>query len=230
MGGRLKIDIITLFPGFFKGVFTHSILKRAVDAGALQIDIHDLRKYTTDKHHQADDYRFGGGPGMLLKPEPIFNAFEDIVSNVHPRPLVLFPSPQGIPFNQDIAVELSEKPHLVFLCGHYKGIDQRVIERWVDREYSVGDYVLTGGETAVTTIIDASVRMIPGVLGDLGSALDDSFRDNLLDCSHYTRPENLEGLKVPGVLTSGHHKNIEIWRRITARILTENRRPDLLLK
>lgn len=224
----MKVDIISLFHQFFDGIFNHSILKRAIDAGALEVKIHDLRSFTTDKHHQADDYRFGGGPGMLIKPEPLFRAFKKIVTDIKPRPLVIFPTPQGFPFTQDTADELSEQRHLVFLCGHYKGVDQRVIERWVDREYSIGDYVLTGGEIAVIVMIDAAVRMIPGVLGDLGSACSDSFRNNRLDCPHYTRPEELNGLKVPGVMVSGHHRNIEVWREITSNYLTNQRRKDIL--
>lgn len=226
----MKVDILSLFPGVFDSVFKYSILKRAIESGILRIKIHDLRSFTTDKHRQADDYRFGGGPGMLLKPDPIFRAFKEITDGVKPRPLVIFPTPQGKQFNQEIADELSNERHLIFLCGHYKGIDQRVVERWIDREYSIGDYVITGGETAVAVIIDAVVRMIPGVLGDTESALGDSFRKATLDCPHYTRPEKLEGIGIPGVLTSGHHKNIKIWRRIAAGFLTRQRRPDLLTK
>ncbi|MDP8241373.1 MAG: tRNA (guanosine(37)-N1)-methyltransferase TrmD [Candidatus Hatepunaea meridiana] len=227
MGGKLKVDILTLFPQFFDSIFNYSILKRACDADILDVNIFDLREYTTDRHHQADDYRFGGGAGMLLKPEPIFRAFKNIIPDVKPKPLIIYPTPQGIPFNQDVADELSKETHLVFLCGHYKGVDQRVIERWVDREYSLGDYVLTGGEIAAAVMVDSAVRMIPGVLGDIDSALDDSFRHNLLDCPHYTRPENLNGLSVPGVLLSGHHRNIALWRKITAQFLTKKRRPEL---
>jgi len=224
----MHVDIITLFPRFFDGVFLNSILKRAIDAGTLKVNIHNLRDFTTDRHHQADDYRFGGGAGMLLKPEPIFRAFEKAVAHVKPRPLVIYPTPQGIPFDQDCAEELSGQGHLIFICGHYKGVDQRVIERWVDREYSLGDYVLTGGEIAAAAMIDAAVRMIPGVLGDIDSARTDSFQHGMLDCPHYTRPEELEGLSVPGVIMSGHHRNIELWRNAAARFLTKKRRPDLL--
>jgi len=226
----LKVEIITLFPSFFDGIFDHSILKRSVDAGALEVTIHNLRDYTTDKHHQADDYRFGGGPGMLLKPEPLFSLFNKIVKDTKPRPTVIYPTPQGVPFSQDIADELSRERHIVFLCGHYKGVDQRVIERWVDKEYSIGDYVLTGGEIAAVVMIDTAVRMIPGVLGDIDSARGDSFRGDMLDCSHYTRPEAIKGYGVPGVLLSGHHKNIELWRRSTALFLTRQRRLDILKK
>ena len=224
----MKVEIITLFPEFFNGIFNHSILKRAIDNEALEYIIHDLRDYTTDKHHQADDFRFGGGAGMLLKPEPLFAVLREIVDNVKPRPLVIYPTPQGIPFSQDIADELSKQSHIIFICGHYKGIDQRVVDRWVDREYSIGDYVLTGGEIAVTAMIDAAIRMKPGVLGDIDTARSGSFRNNFLDCPHFTRPEELDGLRVPGVLMSGHHLNIETWRRITSEFLTKRRRKDLL--
>ncbi len=226
----MKVEIITLFPRFFEGIFDHSMLKRAVDAGVLEIKLHNLRDYADDKHHLVDDYRFGGGPGMLLKPEPLFRLFDEITRNARPRPTVIYPTPQGVVFNQDIADELSGERHIIFLCGHYKGIDQRVIDRWVDREYSIGDYVLTGGEAGVAVMIDAAVRMIPGVLGDIGSARGDSFRNNLLDCAHYTRPEVIENLRVPGVLMSGHHRNIELWRRSVSMFLTRRRRPDLLKK
>lgn len=224
----MKIEIITLFPGFFNSVFNESILKRALDAGFIKTIVHDLRRYTTDKHQQADDYRFGGGAGMLLKPEPFFRAFKSVIPESKPRPLVIYPTPQGCSFNQQIADELAVESHLVFLCGHYKGVDQRVIERWVDREYSLGDFVVSGGEVASATMIDAIVRLIPGVLGDLDSALTDSFRSGVLDGPHYTRPEEYDGLQVPGVLIKGHHRNIQIWRRITAELVTRYKRSDLL--
>lgn len=224
----MKLEIITLFPNFFEGIFSQSILKRACESGIFEYRIHDLREFTTDKHHQADDYRFGGGSGMLLKPDPFFRVMEKIMKRAETRPLVIFPSAQGAVFNQEIADSFAREPHLVFLCGHYKGIDQRVIERWVDREYSLGDYVITGGETAATVMIDAAIRMIPGVLGNLDSALTDSFRDGYLDCPHYTRPDEFAGLRVPELLLGGHHKNINIWRQAMSRVITKHRRPDLL--
>ena len=226
----MKVDILTLFPQFFEGLSSYSILGRALQTGILELRVHDIRDFTQDRHQQADDYRFGGGPGMLLKPDPIFRAFSAVVSGTKPRPLVIYPSPQGKIFSQEVADDLAGESHLVFLCGHYKGIDQRIIERWVDREYSLGDFVLTGGEIAALAMIDATVRMIPGAIGDIDSALGDSFRENMLDCAHYTRPENIEGLTVPGVLLSGHHKNIDIWRDATANFLTRRRRPDLIEK
>lgn len=224
----MKLEILTVFPDFFQVVFAQSILGRAQSGGVLDVVIHDLRSFTTDKHSQVDDYRFGGGAGMLLKPEPFFRALEGIFQNASRRPLVIYPSPQGVLFNQEIADSLAKEQHVVYLCGHYKGIDQRVIERWVDREYSLGDYVLTGGEIAVAAMVDASVRMIPGVLGNLDSAKTDSHRAGMLDCSHYTRPEEYAGMRVPELLLKGHHRNIEIWRRETARLNTQNRRPDLM--
>ncbi|MFH0765034.1 MAG: tRNA (guanosine(37)-N1)-methyltransferase TrmD [Calditrichota bacterium] len=226
----MRVDIISLFPHFFDSIFDESILRRARDGGKLEVKLHNLRSYCTDKHHQADDYRFGGGAGMLLKPDPFHRAMETVLSGVRPTPLVIFPTPQGIPFNQDIADELVREPHLVFLCGHYKGIDQRVVDRWVNREYSLGDYVLTGGEIATAVIIDAVTRMIPGVLGDLDSARSDSFREGIVDGPHYTRPESCAGVGIPGILKGGHHKNIERWRRLTAELLTAARRPEFLRK
>jgi len=226
----LKVEILTLFPKFFDSVFDQSILSRARASGALEISVHDLRRFTTDRHQQADDYLYGGGPGMLMKPEPIFRAFEQLVAGVKPRPLVVYPSAQGKRFTQAAAAELSQQQHLVFLCGHYKGVDQRVVERWVDLEYSLGDYVITGGEIATAAMVDAAVRLIPGVLGDAGSAAGDSFQGDRLDCAHYTRPERFEGMDVPGVLLTGNHKQIECWRRMNSGFLTQTRRPDILKK
>ena len=226
----MKVEIVTLFPRFFDSVFSESMMQRAIDAGHLEIVLHDLRRYAIDKHKQADDYRFGGGPGMLMKPEPFFRVLEEITASGLPRPLVIFPTPQGRPFVQKDAVELSHEQRLVILCGHYKCIDQRVIERWVDRQYSLGDYVLTGGELAAAVIVDAAARMIPGVLGDFDSARGDSFYDELLDGPHYTRPEDYEGHRVPGVLMGGHHKNIEHWRRALSKYVTSKIRPDLVDK
>ncbi len=224
----MKVDVVTLFPEIFSGIFTESILQRAVKSEHLTVNLHNLRDYTNDKHHQADDYRFGGGPGMLLKPEPFFRVLREIFKNAEKRPLVIFPSPQGELFSQESANELSQEEHLVFLCGHYKGVDQRVIERWVDREYSLGDYVITGGELATAVMVDAAVRLIPGVLGDLDSALTDSFQDGYLDSFHYTRPEIINDNRVPGVVLSGHHVNIDIWRREMAKLITRQRRPDMI--
>ncbi|MDP8229142.1 MAG: tRNA (guanosine(37)-N1)-methyltransferase TrmD [Candidatus Electryoneaceae bacterium] len=226
----LKVEIVTLFPHFFDGVFTESMMGRAQKFGAVDIVIHDLRRYATDKHHQADGYLYGGGAGMLLKPEPLFRVLKEITETADIRPLIIYPTPQGKSFQQADADRLAHHHHLIFLCGHYKGIDQRVVERWVDREYSLGDFVVTGGEIAVTAMVDSIVRLLPGVLGDFDSARTDSFRSDRLDCPHYTRPEEFEELAVPSVLMSGHHRNIEHWRRIMAKLLTKRRRPDLLKK
>ncbi len=226
----MKIEIITLFPQLFNGFFRESMMARAIAAGHLEIVLHDLRNYCEDKHKQADDYRFGGGAGMLMKPEPFFKVLEKITQEAARRPLIIFPTPQGKPFVQADAVELSQKPHLIFICGHYKGIDQRVIERWVDRQFSLGDYVLTGGELGTAVIVDASARLLPGVLGDFDSARGDSFYESLLDAPHYTRPEVFAGISVPGALSGGHHKNIGHWRDALSRFITEKHRPDLLKK
>ncbi len=223
----MKVEIVTLFPHFFDSVFNQSMMRRAQDAGVLEIVLHDLREYATGKHRNADDYRFGGGPGMLLKPEPFFRLLEKLSGDSPRRPLIIYPTPQGQPFRQTDAEDLSREPHWVVLCGHYKGIDQRVIERWVDREYSLGDYVVTGGELAAAVIVDAAARLIPGVLGDFDSARGDSFYGDVLDCSHYTRPEMIEDRTIPAALMSGHHKNIEHWRRAVSNFLTTMRRPDL---
>lgn len=226
----MKVELVTLFPGMLKSFFTDSIMARAIEGGQLEIAIHNLRDYCFDKHKQADDYRFGGGPGMLMKSEPFFRILEKIVSEAPSRPMIVFPTPQGKPFVQSDAIELAKKRHLVFICGHYKGIDQRVIERWVDRQYSLGDYVLTGGELPSAVIIDATVRLLPGVLGDFDSARGDSFYENLLDAPHYTRPEILDGRQIPGILSGGDHKNIERWRWAMSRFITGKRRPDILKK
>jgi tRNA (guanine37-N1)-methyltransferase len=223
----VKVEIVTLFPGYFDSIFDQSIMRRAQDAGLLEIVVHNLRDYATGKHQPADDYRFGGGPGMLMKPDPFYRVMEKLFTDAPRRPLVIYPSAQGKPFKQADAIKLSRVPHAIFLCGHYKGIDQRVIERWVDWEVSLGDYVITGGEPAAAVMIDAAARLIPGALGDFDSARGDSFYDELLDAQHYTRPEDLEGRGIPGVLMTGHHKNIEHWRHAVSKYLTGKRRPDL---
>jgi tRNA (guanine37-N1)-methyltransferase len=224
----MKVEIVTLFPKMLEAFFGESMMARAIADGKLELVLHDLREYCSGKHKQADDYRFGGGPGMLMRPEPFFQVMEKLTQAADRRPLVIFPTPQGKPFTQANAVELSHEPHLIFICGHYKGIDQRVVERWVDRQYSLGDYVITGGELASTVIIDAAARLLPGVLRDFDSARGDSFYDKRLDAPHYTRPEKLGALEVPGVLLDGHHKRIEAWREIQSKYLTGKIRPDLL--
>lgn len=224
----MKVEIVTLFPRYFDSVFSQSMMARAQAAGLLEIVVHNLRDYAAGKHRQADDYRFGGGAGMLLKPDPFFKLLEKLTAEARRRPLIIYPTPQGKSFRQSDAVELSRERHIVILSGHYKGIDQRVVERWVDREYSLGDYVLTGGEVAGAVIVDAAARLIPGVLGDFDSARGDSFYEELLDSPHFTRPELVAGRGVPAVLTGGHHQNIALWRQAVSRFLTGKRRPDLL--
>jgi tRNA (guanine37-N1)-methyltransferase len=224
----MKVEIITLFPNMLTSFFTESMMARAIADGHLELVLHNLRDYCEDKHKQADDYRFGGGPGMLMLPEPFFKALEKITNNARKRPLIVFPTPQGKQFVQSDATELSRQDHLIFICGHYKGVDQRVIERWVDLQYSLGDYILTGGELATAVIVDATARLLPGVLGDFDSARGDSFYEGELDAPHYTRPEEFSGRRIPGVLAGGNHKNIVRWRNAMSRFITERHRPDLL--
>ncbi len=225
----MKIFVVTAFPGLLSGPLAESIIRLAQESGIVQIELVDLRDFTTDKHRQVDDYPYGGGPGMILKPEPFFRAVEAIEKKgklVNPR--VLQMTPQGKRFNQGLAKEFSRLDNLIFLCGHYKGVDERVLEHLVTDELSIGDYVLTGGELAAAVIIDAVVRLLPGAIGDVDSALSDSFENNRLDCPHYTRPEEYRGMKVPEVLLSGHHARIEEWRLNKALEKTKAVRADLL--
>lgn len=225
----MTIDIISIFPGMFEGPFRESMIRRALERELVRIWIHDLRDFAEGKHQQVDDMPYGGGAGMILKPDPLFRALHYLMDQYHPeKPWVIFPTPQGNSFRQKRARELSQKQHLIFICGHYKGIDQRVRDRFVDEEISMGDYILTGGELPVMMIVDTLVRLIPGVLGDGDSADSDSFEHGILDCPYYTRPEEIEGMRVPDVLLSGHHANIEKWRREQAVALTRNRRKDLM--
>ena len=225
----MTVDIISIFPGMFEGPFRESIIRRAQERNLVRIWVHNLRDYAEGKHQQVDDYPFGGGAGMILKPEPLFRAIHSLIDRYpSEKPWIIFPTPQGKPFNQDRARELSKKKHLIFICGHYKGVDQRVRDRFVDEEISVGDYVLSGGELPVMMIVDSLVRLIPGALGDSDSADSDSCEHGMLDCPYYTRPEEIEGMRVPDVLISGHHANIERWRKEQALALTKDRRRDLL--
>ncbi len=228
----MRIDIITVFPGIMEDPLNESILKQAQKRIDLEINLIDLRDYTTDKHRTVDDTPFGGGPGMILKPEPLFGACESVFSETGDREesRVIFPSPQGKQFSQEEAENLGNSDHLVFICGHYKAVDQRVIDYWVTDEFSIGDFILSGGELAALVMIDAIVRLKPGVLGDIDSARTDSFQDNLLDCPYYTRPEEFRGMRVPEVLMSGHHQKIEEWRQKMKRERTRSRRPDLFEK
>ncbi len=221
----MKIDVLTLFPGMFLGPLDESIVKRARSAGLLDLRIHNLRDYTHDRHKTVDDKPFGGGPGMLLKPEPIFEAVENL-RRASTRVVLL--SPSGRQFNQAIARDLAAQPQLLFICGSYEGFDERVRESLADDELSIGDYVLTNGALPAMVIIDAVTRLLPGVLGDDESAGDESFSRGLLEYPQYTRPADFRGMKVPDVLLSGHHAEIEKWRHEQARQRTRERRPDLM--
>ncbi|MCY6990296.1 tRNA (guanosine(37)-N1)-methyltransferase TrmD [Staphylococcus argensis] len=224
----MRIDYLTLFPEMFEGVLNHSILKRAQDKGMLNVNTVNFRDYAENKHNQVDDYPFGGGQGMVLKPEPIFNALESLQQTAETR--VVLMCPQGEPFTQEKAQELSEAEHIVFICGHYEGYDERIREHLVTDEISIGDYVLTGGELPAMTMTDAIVRLIPGVLGNQQSHEDDSFQDGLLEFPQYTRPREYRGMNVPEVLLSGNHARIEAWRREQKLLRTYRNRPDLLEK
>jgi tRNA (guanine37-N1)-methyltransferase len=226
----MKIDVVTPFPEMLRGFLQESMLKRAQDKGIVTITLWDLREYTTDKHQTVDDYPFGGGPGMILKPEPFFRAMDDILEEANYSRKVIFMTPQGKPFTQDRAIELTREDRLVFLCGHYRGVDQRVIKAYVTDEISIGDYILTGGELAASVVIDAVVRLLPGVLGDFNSAEGDSFHSGHLDHPHYTRPAEFRGMKVPEVLLSGHHAKIASWQKEQSERRTHERRPDLFEK
>ncbi len=221
----MKIQILTIFPEVCRAVFGESILKRAQDKALAELEARDLRDWTTDRHRSTDDAPYGGGPGMVMKIEPIDRALSDLRT---PESKVIFLSPQGERFSHEMAAELSREKHLIFLCGHYEGVDQRVSDHLVDREISIGDYVLTSGVLPALVVTDAVVRLLPGVLGDAQSAEQDSFVAGQLDHPHYTRPENYRGWEVPEILLSGNHGAIEKWRKEKAREITRAKRPDLL--
>jgi tRNA (guanine37-N1)-methyltransferase len=225
----MRIDIITCLPRLLESPFNDSILKRAQQKGLVDIVVHDLRDYANNKHRQIDDYMFGGGAGMVLMIEPIVSALE-LLKSQRAYDEIIYMSPDGEMFNQSIANQLSLKGNLIILCGHYKGIDERVREHFITKEISIGDYVLSGGELAAAVVTDAVVRLIPGVLSDETSALTDSFQDNLLAPPVYTRPAEFRGMKVPDILFSGDHKAIEDWRHEKAVERTKERRPGLLDK
>ena len=221
----MKIDVLTLFPGMFPGPLDESIIKRACESGRLRLGIRDLRDFTHDRHRKVDDRPFGGGPGMLMKPEPLFEAVEALRGE---KTRVILTSPAGRPFRQEIARELAAEEHLLLICGSYEGFDERVRECLADDELSIGDYVLTNGALPAMVIIDSVTRLLPGVLGDDESSVDESFSDGLLEYPQYTRPAEFRGMNVPEVLLSGDHAAIERWRREQARLRTGQRRPDLL--
>jgi tRNA (guanine37-N1)-methyltransferase len=226
----MRCEVLTLFPGIVEAALGDSIMKRATDAGLIEIKTTDIRSYTRDKHNQADDYPFGGGPGMVMKPEPVFEAVEAIKSR-ETDARVIFLTPRGRRFDHEMALELSREDRvIVFVCGRYEGIDERAVTALADDELSIGDYVLSGGELAACVVIEASARLVPGVLGHEGSAPADSFYEGLLDYPHYTRPAEYRDMKVPDVLIGGNHELIRIWRRRQSLIATMLNRPDLLDK
>lgn len=221
----MKFDVVTLFPELIDVYTKNGIIGRAVENGLFDLDYVNLRDYSEDKHKKVDDYPYGGGPGMLLKPEPMFKALDAIKKD---NSYIIYLSPKGNLFNQHKARELSEKEHIILIAGHYEGIDQRIIDRYVDEEVSMGDYVLTSGELPVLMIVDAVGRLIPGVLGSDESSVEESHSDNLLEYPQYTRPESYMEMEVPEILLSGHHKRIEEWRRFKAIEITLKRRPDMI--
>ncbi|HBX66740.1 MAG: tRNA (guanosine(37)-N1)-methyltransferase TrmD [Balneola sp.] len=225
----MRIDIISAVPALLDGPLNHSIVKRAVDKEQVEIHVHDLRDYTEDKHKKIDDYPYGGEPGMVLTPQPIFSCIEKLQSERDYDELI-FTAPDGEVFEQADANALSLKENIIILCGHYKGVDQRIRDELITKEFSIGDYVLSGGELPAMVITDAIVRLLPGVLGDAGSALNDSFQDGLLEGPVYTRPAEFKGLKVPDVLLSGDHKKVENWKQEQSEKRTKERRKDLYEK
>ncbi len=231
----MRIDILTLFPEMFQGPFSAGIFHRAVERGLVQVNIHNIRDFTHDKHRVVDDYAYGGGAGMVLKPEPVFEAVESVKASIYKEaepaqlPIILL-TPQGRPFRQPIAQELSTHSHLILICGRYEGIDERVRQHLATDEISIGDYVLGGGELAAMVVTEAMVRLLPGVLGSEESAQDDSHTTGLLEYPHYTRPSTFRDWSVPDILLSGDHGQIEKWRREQSVRRTLKRRPDLLDK
>lgn len=225
----MKFNVLTLFPDMIMDGLNHSIIGKAMDKGLITVNPVNFRDYTTDKHKKVDDYPYGGGAGMVIQPQPVLDAFKDMQKQGVPGRLIYL-TPQGKTFNQSMAEEFALEEELTFLCGHYEGIDERIIDAIVTDEVSLGDFVLTGGEMAVTVMIDAIARLVPGVLKNDDSSEHESFHNNLLEYPQYTRPDVYEGMEVPKVLLSGHHKNIEQWRHEQSLIRTWEKRPDLLKK
>ena len=223
----MRIDILTLFPDMIGAVLGESVTGRALKKNLFELNLVDIRDYTLDKHRRVDDYPYGGGDGMVMQGEPVYNAYSAVKSE---KSRFIYLTPHGKTFNQQMAKELSKEEHLIFLCGHYEGIDQRIIDILKPEEISLGDFILTGGELAVMPVCDSILRLLPGVLGNETSMVEESFENNLLEYPQYTRPEEFMGLKVPEVLLSGHHKNIENWRREKSLEVTLRKRPDLIEK
>lgn len=229
----MHIDIFTLFPEMFQGVFDHSIIYRAQNLELVSLEIHNIRDYALDKHHTTDDYPYGGGGGMVMKPEPIFQAVESVLAQqgdqpLEPKPPLILLTPQGRPFTQQIAQDLVQHNHLRLLCGRYEGVDERVRQYLITDQISIGDYVLSGGEIPAMVLVDAIVRLIPDLLGDPTATSDDSHATGLLEYPHYTRPPDFRGHTVPDILLSGHHAKVSAWRREQSLLRTFQQRPDLL--
>lgn len=226
----MKYYVMTLFPDVVENAFNNSIIGRAIEAGHLEFEAVNIRDYTTEKHGKVDDYTYGGGAGMLMQAQPIYDCYKAIEQGLKSKPRVIYLSPKGKVFNQRMANELANEEEIVFLCGHYEGVDQRVIDEIVTDEISIGDYVLTGGEMAAVVVMDAVSRLVPGVLSNSDSAVTESHENYLLEYPQYSRPEEWNGKKVPAVLLSGHHENIKKWRREQSIITTCKVRPDLIEK
>ena len=228
----LDCHIMTIFPDIIENFISQSIIKRSQDKKIVKYNIKNIRDFANPPHYKTDDYPFGGGEGMIFKPEPIFRTYDSIIENIPNKDSVrvVFPTPDGKQFDHEMALDLSKSENLVFMCGHYKGIDQRVRDEIVTDEVSIGDFVVTGGELPACLMLDAVVRLLPGVLNNYESAISDSFFSDLLDGPHYTRPEEYRGLKVPDILLSGHHENIKRWQTEKREEKTKNRRPDIWKK
>jgi tRNA (guanine37-N1)-methyltransferase len=226
----VRIDVLTLFPETFSGPLQASILGRALSSGVASVELHDIRDYAHDRHSVVDDYAYGGGPGMVMKPEPLAEAIESVQAMAQPPGRVILMTPQGRLFRQEVVDELAQAERLVIVCGHYEGVDERIREHLIDDEISIGDYVLSGGEVAALVVIDAVVRRLPGTLGSAESLLEESHSDGLLEYPQYTRPAEFRGWLVPDILLSGNHGEIARWRRRQRIVRTARRRPDLLEK
>ncbi|MCH8919909.1 MAG: tRNA (guanosine(37)-N1)-methyltransferase TrmD [Chloroflexi bacterium] len=224
----MRIDVLTIFPNMFRGPFDESIVKRAVEAGLVSINLHDIRRWAKDRHKTVDDYPYGGGPGMVMKPDVLFAATESVLELAPQREPVILLTPAGRRLTHEIVVELAAKERLVLICGRYEGFDARVHEHLATDEISIGDFVLSGGELAAMALVDAVVRLIPGALGSPQSTMEESFAEGLLEAPHYTRPPEFRGWTVPDVLLSGNHREVAKWRRLQNILLTARRRPDLL--
>ncbi len=224
----IKFDVLTIFPDMFEAVLGNSITGRAREKGLIEMNFINIRDFSKDKHRKTDDYPYSGGGGMLMTPQPIYDAYMSVAKGCEEKPHTIFLSPQGTVFDQKKAIELSQKEHIVFLCGHYEGVDQRILDMIVDEEISIGDFVLTGGEIPAMAVIDSVSRMIPGVLSAESSYQNESHFSGLLEYPQYTHPQEFMGMKIPEVLISGHHKNIEIWKRQQALLTTKKKRPDML--